>query len=70
MLGIINLVSPMKGIYKLFKLNPKLSSVSGPVMLKMPEPMMLSMSLVVVVIMLVSMFISHVLCWKMVFDIY
>ena len=56
MLGIINLVSPMKGIYKLFKLNPKLS---GPVMLKMPEkaPMMLSMSLVVVVIMLVSMFI-------------
>ena len=46
-------------MYKLFKLNPKLSSVSGPVMLKMPEkePMMLSMSLVVVVIMLVSMFL-------------
>ena len=59
MLGIINLVSPMKGIYKLFKFNPKLSSVSGPVMLEMPEkePMMLSMSLVVVVIMLVSMFL-------------
>ena len=46
-------------MYKQFKLDPKLLSVSGPVMLEMPEtePMMLSMSLVVVVIMLVSMFI-------------
>ena len=63
MLGIKNLVPLMKGtcmFWFYFELNPKLClSVSGPVMLKMPEkePMMLSMSLVVVIIMLASMFI-------------